>query len=54
MPIGEESTSYLLGFGVNNSFGRTLGARLEWVGYLSIDDEVEDLGVLNLGLYASF
>jgi len=32
--------------------GETIGARLEWVNYLDIEDE--DVDTLNLGLYANF
>ena len=52
--IGEESSSYLFGLGLNRSFGQKLRARLEWISYVSLEDEVEDVGTLNLGLYANF
>ena len=52
--IGEETSSYLVGLGLNKSFGQKLKARLEWVGYFSFEDDVEDIGILNLGFYANF
>lgn len=52
--IGEESSSYLIGLGVNKSFGQKLRGRLEWIRYHSFEDDVENIGILNLGLYTKF
>jgi len=52
--IGEETSSYLFGLGLDKSFGQKLKARLEWVNYFAFEDEVKDAGILNLGLYANF
>ena len=52
--IGEESSSYLFGLGLNRTFGNKLRARLEWVSYFSSEDEVEDIDILSLGLYVNF
>jgi len=51
--VGEEDgTSLLFGLGLDIPIGETIGARLERVNYLDIEDE--DVDTLNLGLYANF